>query len=121
MAPAFGPVEMKALLPYFTDAVTKARDLRYYSILEVDSDPRRKMAEKWIGIIENGESGHSATIDVNLWLEKATLDAYVLAFVLGAYWLRINPSSKESVQELSTTTLAPWTIRTTRSPNLTRT
>ena len=33
MAPAFGLVEAKALLPYFMDAVTKARKFRPYLIL----------------------------------------------------------------------------------------
>ena len=41
------------------------------------------MADKWNVIIENGKSGCSATIDVNEWLGKATLDAYVLASALG--------------------------------------
>ena len=36
------------------------------------------MGDKWIGIIENGQSGDSAVIDVNLWVGKAALDAYVL-------------------------------------------
>lgn len=39
MAPAFGLVEAKALLPYFMDAVTKARKLRFYLILEANSAP----------------------------------------------------------------------------------
>lgn len=41
MAPAFGLVEAKALLPYFMDSVTKARELHFYLILEVDLSPRR--------------------------------------------------------------------------------
>jgi len=90
MAPVFGPVEAKALLPYFMDAVTKARELRFYLVLEAHSGPRRQMADKWISVIENGESGYSATLDVNMWLGKATLDAYVLALVLDVRWLRIN-------------------------------
>ena len=32
MAPAFGPVEAKALLPYFMDAATKACELCSHSI-----------------------------------------------------------------------------------------
>ena len=33
MAPAFGRVEAKSLLPYFMDSVTKARELRLLSDL----------------------------------------------------------------------------------------
>ena len=103
VAPAFGLVGTRALLPYFTDAVTKARELRFHLVLEADSGPRYQMAEKWIDIIETSESGRSATIDVSMWLGKATLDAYVLELVLVMHWLRVNdePFSKESVQELS--------------------
>jgi len=90
MAPAFGLVEAKALLPYFMDAVNKAREFFVCLILEVDSAFRRQMADKWSGIIENGESGRSAIIDVNMWLGKATLDAYVLALLLGVRRLRIK-------------------------------
>jgi len=39
MSPAFGLVEAKALLPYFMDAATKARELRLHLILEADSGP----------------------------------------------------------------------------------
>ena len=39
MAPAFGLVEAKALLPYFMDAVTKVRELRLYLMLGTDSGP----------------------------------------------------------------------------------
>jgi len=97
MAPAFGLAEANALLPYFVDAVTKAREFRLYLILEVDSGPYRQMADKWSSIIENGKSGQSAIIDVNMWLGKATLDAYVLAIVLGVRELRINlaPTSRK--------------------------
>ena len=72
MAPAFGLVEAKGLLPYFMDSATKARKLYLDLTLETDSD---QMADKWSSIIENDRSGHSATIDVNIWLGKATLDA----------------------------------------------
>jgi len=48
------------------------------------------MADKWSGIIENDESKHSAVIDVSMWLGKATLDAYVVIFMLGARGLRVN-------------------------------
>ena len=85
MAPAFGLVETRALLPYFTDAVTKVRGILLYLILEADSGPCLQMADKWVDIIENGESGCSATVDVNMWLGKATLDAYVLALVLSIH------------------------------------
>ena len=37
------------------------------------------MVDKWNDIIGNSKSGYSAIIDVNKWLGKATLDAYVLA------------------------------------------
>ena len=72
MAPAFGLVEAKGLLPYFMDSATKARKLCLDSTLKTYSD---QMADKWSSIIENDRSGHSATIDVNMWLGKATLDA----------------------------------------------
>ena len=72
MAPAFGLVEAKGLLPYFMDSATKARELCLDLTLKPDSN---QMADKWSSIIENDRSGHSATIDVNMWLGKATLDA----------------------------------------------
>ena len=34
------------------------------------------MVDKWNEVIENGKSGNSAVIDVNMWFGKATLDAY---------------------------------------------
>ena len=77
MAPAFGLVEAKGLLPYFTDSVTKACELRFNSILKVDSSPCHQMADRWGNIIENSKSGYSAVVDVNMWLGKATLDACV--------------------------------------------
>ena len=83
MSPAFGLVEAKGLLPHFMDCVTKARELDFYLVLKVDSSPCHQMADKWSGIIENGRSGHSATINVNAWLGKATLDACVSALDLG--------------------------------------
>ena len=42
-----------------------------------------QMADKWSNIIANSKSGHSATIDVNLWFGKATLDACVSALCAG--------------------------------------
>ena len=48
------------------------------------------MADKWGAIIENDKSGQSATIDVNAWLGKATLDACVLVSVFGVHGLRAN-------------------------------
>ena len=39
MAPAFGLVEAKNLLPYFMDSITKARGLHLDLILGADSDP----------------------------------------------------------------------------------
>ena len=41
------------------------------------------MADKWSAIIENGKSGDSAIIDVNMWMGKATLDACVLVLAFG--------------------------------------
>jgi len=38
MAPAFGLVEAKGLLPYFMDAVTKARELRLHLHLTLKAD-----------------------------------------------------------------------------------
>jgi len=55
--------------------------------------PCCQMADKWSSIIENSNSGHSAIIDVNMWLGKATLDSCVLALVLCAsYGLTLNLS-----------------------------
>ena len=48
------------------------------------------MVDKWNGIIENGKSGNSATIDVNTWLGKATLDACVSLSPLGWHGLWAN-------------------------------
>ena len=90
MAPAFGLVEARGLLPYFVDSVTKACELRSYLVLKADSGPRRQMADKWSSIIEKGRPGHSAVIDVNIWFGKATLDAYVSLVVLHARRLRTN-------------------------------
>ena len=107
MAPAFGLVEARGLLPYFMDSVTKAREPHPSLIPEVDSGPCRQMADKWSNIIENGETGYSAAIDVNAWVGKATLDACVL--VLGFCWRKPWTNRefipKVSVQGLSTTTL----------------
>ena len=109
MAPAFGLVEAKGLLPYFMDSVTKARELRLYLILDADLRACRQMTDKWSNIIENGPSGYSAVVDVNMWVGKATLDAYVLALALGERgpWTNHELNSKGSVLELSTTTLVP--------------
>ena len=84
MAPAFGLVEARGLLPHFINAVTKVRELRRLcSILRADCGPYCQMADKWSSIIANDKSGHFATIDVSAWLGKATLDAYVRALALG--------------------------------------
>ena len=48
------------------------------------------MADKWCDIIENGRSGSSAIIDVNMWVGKATLDACVLALAPGVHGPRTN-------------------------------
>ena len=39
MAPAFGLVEAKGLIPYFMTTVTKVCELRLHPILEVDRGP----------------------------------------------------------------------------------
>ena len=77
IAPAFGLVETKGFVPYFMDAVTKACGFASYLILKADWGPHCQMADKWSDIIAHGESGYSATIDVNMWFGKATLDVYV--------------------------------------------
>ena len=77
MAPAFGLVEAKGLLPCFMDSVTKACEHCAHPMLMTDSGLCCQMADKWGGVIENHKSGHSAVIDVNEWLGKATLDACV--------------------------------------------
>lgn len=46
------------------------------------------MVDMWTAVIENSTSGHSAIIDVNMWLGKATLDACVVAFTFGIRGLR---------------------------------
>ena len=60
------------------------------------------MADKWSAIIESSTPGHSATVDVNVWLGKATLDACVLVLALGMRGLRltINLPPKGLVLEL---------------------
>ena len=90
MAPAFGVVEAKGLLPYFMDSATKVRELLSYSTLKVDSSPCCQMADKWSGTIEKGRPGQPAVIDVNMWFGKATLDAYVSVAALCAHGLRTN-------------------------------
>ena len=90
MAPAFGLVEAKGLLPYFMDSATKVRELCSYSIVKADSSLCHQMADKWSGIIENGKPGHSAVIDANMWFGKAALDAYVSVAVLCVRRLRTN-------------------------------
>ena len=55
------------------------------------------MADKWSSIIENSKSRDSDIIDVNAWMGKATLDACVLALVLGVctgHGLTMNSSLK---------------------------
>ena len=74
IAPAFGLVETKGFVPYFTDAAAKARGLLSCLLLKADLGPCRQMADKWSDIITRGESGCSAVIDVNMWFGKATLD-----------------------------------------------
>ena len=61
------------------------RYLNFVSPLEfgTDTGPCHQMASKWSAIIENSVSGHSAVIDVNMWLGKATLDACVLVLSFG--------------------------------------
>ena len=85
VAPAFGPLEAKGLLPYFMGCVTKARELLLHLFLEADSGPLYQMADKWGEIIENGKSEYSAVIDMNAWLGKATLDACVSTSVRCAW------------------------------------
>jgi len=79
IAPAFGLVETKGLVPHFTDIATKAREPCWYKFLslEADTSPRHQMAEKWSSIIENDNPGNSAVIDANMWMGKATLDGCV--------------------------------------------
>jgi len=90
MAPAFGLVEAKGLLPYFMDTADKAHELHLHLVSNADQGPRYQMGDKWNGILENSESGNSVTIDVNTWLGKATLDACVLPPPLGRHGLWIN-------------------------------
>ena len=89
IAPGFGPVEAKGFLPHIMDAVTKAREprLRYFG---ADAGPWHQMADKWSSIVESSTSGHSAIIDVNAWLGKATLDACVLFSEFCMRMLRVN-------------------------------
>jgi len=66
-------------------------------ILGADLGPYHQMADKWNSIVENSESRDSAIIDVNAWMGKATLDACVLALVLGVctgHGLTMNSSLK---------------------------
>jgi len=90
MAPAFGRVEAKGFLPYFMDTAAKACKLRWHLILRADSGTHPQLADKWSDIIEDGKSGGSAVIDVNMWLGRATLDAYVLVPVSAVHIPRAN-------------------------------
>jgi len=85
MAPAFGGIEAKGLSPYFMDTATKACELRWHLTLRADSGPLRQMADKWNSIIQDSTTGRSATVDVNMWLGKATLDACVSVPVRAVY------------------------------------
>jgi len=97
MAPAFGLVESKGLLPHFMDTATKACEPCLHLILRADSGSRYQMADKWSNVIANGKSWDSATIDANSWFGKATLDACVLVSAFGMYWSRTDhgPISKK--------------------------
>ena len=90
--PAFGLTEAKGFVPHATEAVTRARELCWYFLLssKTNTAPCRQMVDKWNDIIGNSETGYSAVIDVNKWLGKATLDACVLASVLGVRRLRTD-------------------------------
>jgi len=90
MAPAFGLVEAKGLLPYFMDTVNKAYELRLHLVSNADQGSRCQMVDKWNGLIENGKSGNSAIIGVNTWLGKATLDACALTLRLRWHGLWTN-------------------------------
>ena len=79
MAPAFGPVEVKGLLPHFMDTAAKACELRLYLVLKAHQDLHCQVVEKWNDIIESDKFGSSAIIDANMWLGRAALDACVLA------------------------------------------
>ena len=94
MAPAFGLVEAKGLLPYFMESVTKARELPLHLILKANSSLYHQMADKWDEIIGNSDSGNAAVIDVNAWLGKATLDTCVPVPALCAWGGRLNSSLK---------------------------
>jgi len=83
MSPAFGPAEVKGLVPYFMDTATKAREFRLHSILKADCVSHCQLVDKWNDIIENSKTGNSANIDANMWLGRAALDACVLALSLG--------------------------------------
>ena len=87
MAPAFGRVEAKYLLPYFVDSVNKAPEFRSDLISVTGSRPCHQMADKWSSIIENSKTGYSAVLDANMWLGKAALDACVTTSVSGVRWL----------------------------------
>ena len=89
MAPAFGLVEAKGLLPYFMESATKARELCWHLISKANSSPDQ-MADKWSSILENSKSGDSAIIDVNMWLGKAALDACVSVSALDVRRLWVN-------------------------------
>jgi len=93
--PAFGLLEAKGFVPHATEAATKARELRLYSLLSLNSDTSSfyQMVNKWNDVIENSKSGSSALIDVNMWLGKATLDAYVPASAFGMCKLELTMTS----------------------------
>lgn len=109
MAPAFGPVEAKGLLPYFMDSAAKVRRSRSHLMMRADLGPFNQMVDRWDEIIENGKSGYSAVVDVNMWFGKAVLDACVWtsASAVCRPWTNGEPISKGSVREPSSTISVP--------------
>ena len=92
MAPAFGLVEAKGLLPYFMDSATKVCEVRLQFISEIGLSSCHQMADKWGDILANDNSGRSVVIDANLWFGRATLDAYVSAPASDVRGPGTNPS-----------------------------
>lgn len=62
--------------------------------------------DKWHETILNTGSNQTAIFDVNSWLSKASLDAYVRG--LRAFTCRFTDPELASVQVLLVTTLALW-------------
>ena len=84
LAPAFGLAESKALIPRFLLVANKVRELKYhrhppvvFSIANFNPPIsfHTQLVDKLKDIVVNEASGGSHTLDMWIWMNKATLDA----------------------------------------------